>query len=129
MDATMERLFVMLAAISGFIAVGAGAFGAHALKARLSPEMLAVFETGARYQMVHALALLAVAWAATRWPGRSVTASGLCFIGGTVLFSGSLYLLALSGSRSFGAVAPFGGVLFLAGWLLLAAAAWRRTNR
>jgi len=121
----MDRLFVVLGAASGFIAVGAGAFGAHALKARLTPELLAVFDTGARYQMFHALALLACAWAVTRWPGHLATAAGGCFVAGTLLFSGSLYLLALTGIRSIGAVTPFGGVFFLVGWLLLAAAAWR----
>jgi len=115
----------MLGAASGFIAVAAGAFGAHALKTRLTPELLAVFETGARYQMFHALALFACAWAAARWPGRLATAAGGCFVAGTLLFSGSLYLLALTGIRGFGAVTPFGGAFFLAGWLLLAAAAWR----
>jgi uncharacterized membrane protein YgdD (TMEM256/DUF423 family) len=127
----MGRLFVIVGAASGFVAVAAGAFGAHALKVRLTPEMLAVFDTGARYQMFHALALLAAAWAATRWPGRAVAAGGACFIAGTLLFSGSLYLLALTGVRDFAAVTPFGGVLFLAGWLLLAWAAWRgeRTGR
>lgn len=125
----IDRLFAAIAAISGFIAVAAGAFGAHALKASLSPEMLAVFDTGARYQMFHALALLGVAWACTRWPGRLAVASGLAFIAGAVLFSGSLYALALTGVRSFGAVTPFGGVLFLMGWLLLAAAAWRGAAR
>ncbi len=74
----MDRIFAVFGAASGFIAVAAGAFGAHALKARLSPEMLAAFDTGARYQMAHALALLAVAWAAARWPGRAVAASGWC---------------------------------------------------
>jgi uncharacterized membrane protein YgdD (TMEM256/DUF423 family) len=121
----MDRLLAILGAASGFIAVAAGAFGAHALKARLAPDLLAVFDTGARYQMFHALALLAAAWAATRWPGRLVAASGACFIAGTLLFSGSLYLLALTGVRGFGAITPLGGVLFLAGWLLLGAAAWR----
>lgn len=121
----MQRLFVIIAAASGFIAVAAGAFGAHALKARLAPDLLAAFDTGARYQMVHALALLAVAWAAQRWPGRAIVASGWCFIGGTLLFSGSLYLLAATGVRGFGLATPFGGVLFLAGWWLLAWAAWR----
>lgn len=121
----IDRVFFVLGAASGFIAVAAGAFGAHALKARLTPELLAVFETGARYQMFHALALLAAAWAVTRWPGRAAPASGWCFVAGTVLFSGSLYVLALTGVRGFGAVTPIGGVLFLAGWLLLAAAAWR----
>jgi uncharacterized membrane protein YgdD (TMEM256/DUF423 family) len=125
----MERIFAVLGALSGLIAVGAGAFGAHGLKARLTPELLAVFETGARYQIYHALALLAVAWAIARWPGRAAVASGWCFVGGTVIFSGSLYLLALTGVRGFGAITPLGGVLFLAGWLLLALVAWRGTAR
>jgi uncharacterized membrane protein YgdD (TMEM256/DUF423 family) len=125
----MERIFAVLGALSGFIAVGAGAFGAHGLKARLTPELLAVFETGARYQIYHALALLAVAWAVSRWPGRAAVASGWCFVGGTVIFSGSLYLLALTGVRGFGAITPLGGVLFLAGWLLLALATWRSAAR
>jgi uncharacterized membrane protein YgdD (TMEM256/DUF423 family) len=121
----MDRLFVILGAASAFVGVAAGAFGAHALKNRLAPDQLAVFEVGVRYQLVHALALLAVAWACTRWPGSLANASGWSFVAGTVLFSGSLYLLALTGIRAFGAVTPVGGVLFLAGWLLLAAAAWR----
>ncbi len=125
----MERLFVVFGAFSGFMAVAAGAFGAHALQARLAPDLLAAFDTGARYQMFHALALLAVAWAATRWPGGAATASGWCFIGGTLLFSGSLYALALSGWRTFGAITPVGGLLFLAGWLLLAVAPWRGGRR
>ena len=122
----MDRIFAALGAASGFIAVTAGAFGAHGLRARLTPELLAVFDTGARYQMVHALALLAVAWAISRWPGRAAVASGWCFVAGTLLFSGSLYLLALTGLRSLGAITPAGGVLFLAGWLLLAFAVARR---
>ena len=125
----MDRIFATLGALSGFIAVGAGAFGAHGLKTRLTPDLLTVFETAARYQMFHALALLAVAWAFTRWPGRATAASGWCFVAGTVVFSGSLYLLALTGVRGFGAITPFGGVLFLAGWLLLALAAWRGETR
>jgi uncharacterized membrane protein YgdD (TMEM256/DUF423 family) len=125
----MDRIFAVLGAASGFIAVATGAFGAHALKTRLSPDLLAVYDTGARYQMVHALALLAVAWAVTRWPGRLAAASGWCFVAGSVLFSGSLYTLALTGTRAIGAITPFGGVLFLAGWLLLAWAAWRGEAR
>jgi len=121
----MDRLFVILGSASAFVGVAAGAFGAHALKGRLAPDLLAAFEVGVRYQLVHAPALLAVAWACTRWPGVLASASGWSFAAGTVLFSGSLYLLALTGVRAFGAVTPLGGVLFLAGWLLLAAAAWR----
>lgn len=120
-----DRLFFALAAVSGAVGVIAGAFGAHALKARLAPDLLAVFETAARYQMYHALALLAVAWAATRWPGVVVNLSGWCFVAGTLLFSGSLYVLTLSGVRWLGAVTPFGGAAFIAGWLLLAWAAWK----
>jgi len=121
----MDRLFFSLGAISAFIAVALGAFAAHGLKARLSPEMLATFEVGARYQMYHAFALLGVAWACTRWPGAAVNASGWLFVAGTVLFSGSLYALSLSGVRWLGAITPFGGAAFLAGWLCLAWAAWR----
>jgi len=84
--------------------------------------MLATFETGVRYHLFHALGLLAVAWAATRWPGGSVVAAGWLFVAGTLIFSGSLYLLAITGVRWLGAITPFGGVCFLAGWLVLA---WR----
>ncbi|HEU5041097.1 MAG TPA: DUF423 domain-containing protein [Gemmatimonadales bacterium] len=119
----MDRLFFTLGAASAFIAVGAGAFGAHALRARLDPAMLAVFETGARYQMYHALGLLAVAWAVARWPGVWAGWAGWLFVAGTLLFSGSLYGLALSGVRWLGAITPLGGVAFLAGWICLALAA------
>jgi uncharacterized membrane protein YgdD (TMEM256/DUF423 family) len=121
----MDRLFFGLGAASAFISVAAGAFGAHALRQRLEPDLLAVFETGARYQMYHALALLAVAWAATRWPGTLVTWAGWLFVLGTVLFSGSLYVLALSGIRWLGAITPLGGLAFLAGWLCLVLGAAR----
>lgn len=120
-----DRLFATVGAISAFLAVAAGAFGAHALRARLSPDLLAVFETGARYQMYHALGLLAVAWILTRWPGPWPVRAGWLFVAGTVLFSGSLYALALSGVRWLGAVTPLGGLAFLAGWLCLAVAASR----
>jgi uncharacterized membrane protein YgdD (TMEM256/DUF423 family) len=122
----MDRLFFSLGASSALVSVAAGAFGAHALRARLSPDLLAVFETGARYQMYHALGLLAVAWAVGRWPGAPAQWAGWLFVAGTVLFSGSLYALALSGVRWLGAVTPLGGVAFLAGWLCLAVAAARR---
>jgi uncharacterized membrane protein YgdD (TMEM256/DUF423 family) len=115
-----ERLFFVLGAASAFLAVALGAFAAHGLKARLGADMLAVFETGVRYQMFHALALLAVGWACTRWPGGPVTASGWLFVAGTLLFSGSLYALALSGVRGLGMITPVGGLAFLAGWLCLA---------
>ena len=116
----MDRAFALAGALSALMAVAAGAFGAHAMRARLAPDLLTVFETGARYQMYHALALLAVAWAVTRWPGVPVRAAGWLFIGGTLLFSGSLYLLALTGARWLGAITPLGGLMFLAGWAALA---------
>lgn len=89
--------------------------------------MLEVFETGARYQMYHAIALLAVAWVASRWPGSFSTASGWLFVAGTVLFSGSLYAMALTGVRVLGAITPIGGVCFIAGWVCLALAAAKGT--
>jgi uncharacterized membrane protein YgdD (TMEM256/DUF423 family) len=115
----MDRLFFSLGALSALISVAAGAFGAHALRARLSPEYLSVFETAARYQMYHALGLLAVAWAVGRWPGALPQWAGWLFLAGTVLFSGSLYGLALTGARWLGAITPLGGIAFLAGWLCL----------
>ena len=121
----MERLFVILGALSAAIGVGAGAFGAHALRARLEPRLLEVFETGARYQMYHAVALVLVGWAASRWPGSLTTASGWLMVAGTVFFSGSLYALALTDIRVLGAITPIGGVCFIAGWLCLAVAAMR----
>ena len=119
----MTRVFLGLGALSALIAVAAGAFGAHALRERLAPDMLAIFETGARYQMYHALGLLAVAWAVGRWPGPA-GAAGWLFVAGTVLFSGSLYLLALTGHRWLGAITPLGGLAFILGWAALAWAAF-----
>jgi uncharacterized membrane protein YgdD (TMEM256/DUF423 family) len=121
----MDRLFTVCGALSAFLAVAAGAFGAHALKTRLGPDLLAVFETAARYQMYHAIALIAVGWAVTRWAAPQIRTAGWLFVAGTILFSGSLYLLALTGVRGLGAVTPFGGLCFLAGWLLLAVGVWR----
>lgn len=119
----MDRTFFALGCLSALLAVGLGAFAAHGLKARLAADLLAVFEVGVRYQMYHALGLLAVAWACARWPGGAATAAGVLFIVGTVLFSGSLYALSLSGLRWLGAVTPIGGLAFLAGWACLAWAA------
>ncbi len=123
----MDRLFFSLGAFSAFLAVAAGAFGAHALKTRLTPDLFTVFEVGARYHMYHALALLLTAWAASRWPVSTVHAAGGLFVAGTLLFSGSLYALSLTGLRWLGAVTPFGGLAFLAGWACLAWGAWHRT--
>jgi uncharacterized membrane protein YgdD (TMEM256/DUF423 family) len=116
----MDRTFLALGAASAAISVAAGAFGAHALRARLAPDLLATFETAARYQMYHALALGLAGWAAARWPGAAPTWAGWLFVAGTVLFSGSLYALTLTGVRWLGAVTPFGGVAFIAGWIALA---------
>jgi uncharacterized membrane protein YgdD (TMEM256/DUF423 family) len=121
----MERLFFGVGALSAFLSVAAGAFGAHALRTRLAPELLAVFETAARYQMYHAMGLLAAGYASARFGGSATTGAGLCFAFGTLVFSGSLYALALTGVRGLGAVTPVGGLAFLAGWLLLALAALR----
>ena len=119
----MHRTFWTLGCVFGFLAVAAGAFGAHALRARLGAEMLAVWETAARYQMYHALALLAVAMAAGRAPAGGWTAAGWLFTAGIVVFSGTLYLLAFTGTRWLGAVTPLGGLCLLAGWVALALAA------
>ena len=122
----MDRLFFGIGAGLAGLAVALGAFGAHALKARLDAAMLTNFETGARYQMYHALALLAVAWAVNRWPASGLPAiAGWLFVAGVGLFSGSLYLMAFTGQRWLGAVTPLGGAAFLAGWLCLIIAAWR----
>ncbi len=118
-------MLYLLAAAAGFTGVALGAFAAHALKARLAPDMLAVFETAARYQMYHAFALVAAAWGWARWQRRAFSVAGVLFVAGILLFSGSLYLLALTGGRGFGFVTPIGGVALLVGWLSLAWGAWR----
>jgi uncharacterized membrane protein YgdD (TMEM256/DUF423 family) len=122
----MDRLFFILGSISGGLAVALGAFGAHGLKDRLSSDALSTYETAARYQMLHALALLAVAFAITRWPDSNLPLiAGWLFVAGTVLFSGSLYLLSLTDVRWLGAIAPLGGAAFIGGWLCLALTAWK----
>ena len=119
----MDRTFLLLGAVAAFLAVTLGAFGAHGLRGRLSPEMLAVFETGVRYHMYHALALILVALVMGRMSGWLIQTAGWCFVAGIVLFSGSLYALALSGVTILGAVTPIGGLAFLIGWACLAFAA------
>ncbi len=121
----MLRVFLALAALAGFSGVALGAFAAHGLKGRLSVEYLAVFQTGVQYQLAHALALFGVALLAERLPGRLVTAAGSLFVVGILLFSGSLYLLTLSGLGKLGMITPLGGVCFLVGWLCLGLAALR----
>lgn len=129
----MMRYWLVLGASNGLLSVAAGAFGAHALKGRLSEEMLAVFETAARYQMYHALALLAVGWLASHAPSGRIHVAGWAFLCGVVLFCGSLYALSLSGVRAFGVVTPLGGIAFLIGWGVLAWSAlrpdWGRRHR
>lgn len=121
----MDRTFFIMGAVLAALGVAAGAFGAHALRGRLAPDLLLVFETGVRYHLIHALALLSVAWATTRWPGWAVNAAGWLFLAGTLLFSGSLYALSLSGVRALGAITPLGGAAFIAGWLALAWGVWQ----
>lgn len=121
----MDRPLGALGGLLGLLAVAAGAFGAHGLRGRLTPELLSAFETGARYQMYHALALIAVALLLDRRPSRTVRTAGWCLAGGTVVFSGSLYLLALTGVRWLGTITPLGGVLLLVGWATLAYGIWR----
>lgn len=116
--------FAIGAALAG-LGVVLGAFGAHGLKARVTPELLAVFETGVRYHMYHALALLAVGWQVERTGSAAATAAGWLFVAGIAIFSGSLYAMTLTGARWLGAVTPLGGVCFIAGWALLAVAAIR----
>ena len=121
----MLRSFLMLAAFFGFTGVALGAFAAHGLKNRLSADYLAIFHTGVTYQLVHTLALLGVALLATHIPGRIVTWAGISFVVGILLFSGSLYLLTLTGISKLGIITPLGGVAFLIGWVCLGLAAWR----
>jgi uncharacterized membrane protein YgdD (TMEM256/DUF423 family) len=116
----LSRTFASAAAGLAFAAVALGAFGAHALRARVGPELLATFETGVRYHMYHALALFACAWAQERWGSPLFGYAGWLFVAGIVFFSGSLYLLTLTGQRWWGAVTPLGGLAFLAGWGCLA---------
>lgn len=112
----MHRLFFAFGSGFALIAVVTGAFAAHALKSRLSPDMFQTFEVAVRYQMYHALGLIAVAWASTQWSSQLVTASGWLFVAGIVIFSGSLYILSLTGVRWLGAITPIGGVAFIIGW-------------
>jgi uncharacterized membrane protein YgdD (TMEM256/DUF423 family) len=121
----MDRLFFAIGALSAIVAVAAGAFGAHGLKGWLDPELLVIFEVGARYQMYHAFGLVACAWAYTRWSHSTVVWAGWLFVVGTILFSGSLYALSLTGMKWLGAVTPLGGIAFIAGWGALAWTAWR----
>ncbi len=119
------KIFLSFAALSGLMAVMAGAFGAHGLEDKLGERELAAFETGARYQMYHALALIAVAWLADKHPSRAVTVAGWSFVTGTLLFSGSLYLMGVVESRALLFATPIGGLGFMIGWAALFVAALR----
>ncbi len=119
------RVFFVLGSVFAGLAVLFGAFGAHALRDSLSPEDLATFEVGVRYQMYHALGLLATAWAVARWEASTAVAAGWFFVAGIIVFSGSLYFLVLTGPRWLGAVTPVGGVALVVGWVLLAWTAYQ----
>ena len=119
----MDKTFLLLGSLAAFLAVALGAFGAHGLRGRLAPDMLAVFQTGVQYPMYHALALILVAGIMGHLSGWLIQTAGWCFVAGIVLFSGSLYLLAVTGVTTLGAITPIGGLLFLAGWACLAFAA------
>lgn len=122
----MLRTFFILAGLLGGLGVALGAFGAHALAARVPADLLGTYETGVRYHMYHVFALFAVVLAITRWPDSNLpNIAGWLFVAGIVIFSGSLYLLVFTGQRWLGAITPIGGVAFITGWILLAVTAWR----
>jgi uncharacterized membrane protein YgdD (TMEM256/DUF423 family) len=121
------KIFVLLGSLSAFLAVALGAFGAHGLKARVTPEMLTVWQTGVQYHLAHALGLVLIGILCELMPGISlIRSAGWMLLAGSVLFSGSLYIMVLSEIRALGMITPLGGVAFLIGWLLLAIAAWQR---
>lgn len=125
----MSKIFVLFAAVSGFLSVALGAFGAHALKNRLDSHYLEVWSTAVSYQMYHSLALFLVAVLMMKWPQTPLlNFSGYGFCIGVVIFSGSLYVLCLTGTKWLGAITPIGGVAFLVGWACLAYAAWRHAG-
>jgi uncharacterized membrane protein YgdD (TMEM256/DUF423 family) len=121
----LDKTFFATGAFIGGLAVAAGAFGAHALQTRLAPDRLVLFELAARYQLMHALALLATAWAAQRWPGTMISAAGWLFVVGVLIFCGTIYALAFGAPRILGAITPIGGMSLIIGWVLLALAALR----
>lgn len=120
------KIFVVLGSLSAFLGVGLGAFGAHGLKTKVTPEMLAVWQTGVLYHLVHALGLLLIGIICHLMPEAATARNaGWAILLGTVLFSGSLYLMVLTGIKPLGMITPFGGIAFLLGWLLLGIAAWQ----
>jgi uncharacterized membrane protein YgdD (TMEM256/DUF423 family) len=120
----MDRTFLLVGAVAAFLAVTLGAFGAHGLRGRLSPEMILVFQTGVQYHMYHALGLILVSLLMGRMGGWLIQTAGWAFVAGILLFSGSLYVLAITGITVLGAITPLGGVAFLIGWACLAFAAF-----
>ena len=121
----MANIWIVVGALSGFLSVAFGAFGAHGLSGRLDARMLEVFRTGAQYQMYHALALVGLGLWAAQNPTASSAVPGWCFAAGSIIFSGSLYALSISGMKWLGAITPIGGLLFMIGWLAFAVAAYR----
>ncbi len=119
------RYVLFIAALLGFSGVALGAFAAHVLKEKLSPDLFSVFDVGVRYHLIHALALFAVAWTMTQFPEANLTPAAWLFVGGIFIFSGSLYLMSLTGMRWLGAITPIGGLAFLAGWGWLGWKFWR----
>lgn len=122
------RFWFVLGSLIAGLGVAAGAFGAHALRQRLPTELLAIFETGVRYQVYHALGLLAVALASDHWPSAGFNLAGWLFLVGILLFSGSLYALCLSGLRTLGAITPLGGLCLLLAWATLAWSVWQNRS-
>jgi len=122
------KIFVLLGSLSAFVGVALGAFGAHGLKTRVTPEMLTVWQTGVQYHLVHALSLVLIGILCQLMPESSslVRSAGWMILAGSLLFSGSLYLMVLSDIRALGMITPLGGIAFLIGWLLLAIAAWQQ---
>jgi uncharacterized membrane protein YgdD (TMEM256/DUF423 family) len=121
----LDKTFFAMGAFIGGLAVAAGAFGAHALQTRLAPDRLELFELAARYQLMHALALLGTAWAAHRWPGVAVNVAGWLFVVGVLIFCGTIYALAFGAPRVLGAITPIGGLSLIVGWMLLGISALR----
>ena len=124
----MQKLLFSAGTIFGFFTVLLGAFGAHGLKKTLTPDMLAIFETGVRYQAYHTFALLACAWAVSAFYPPRVIRAAACFTAGIIIFSGSLYILAITGLKKWGAVTPVGGVLLMLGWIFLFLSAHKRSQ-
>lgn len=120
----MSKTLLVIGSIFGFIGVIMGAFGAHTLRDSLTPEALNVLQTGVRYQMYHAFALIVAGWALDKYERREFVKSGWAFVAGIALFSGSLYIVGLTDARWLGLITPLGGLAFLTGWFYLAKGFW-----